>query len=84
MNQNKTGLVLGSFVAFLHLVWSILIALDWAYPLQNFIYKMHSMNNPYVIEPFDIVRSIELIVITFFVGYIAGNVFAFFWNKIYK
>ena len=42
------------------------------------------MNNPYVIEPFDIVRSIELIVITFFVGYIAGNVFAFFWNKIYK
>lgn len=84
MNQHKTGLVLGSFAAFWHLVWVVLVAFGWAQPLMDFIYRMHSLTNPNMVAPFDLMRSVWLIIIAFCVGYVAGNVFAFFWNKIQK
>ncbi len=84
MNQNKTGLVFGSFAAFVHLVWSILIAFGWAQGWMDFVYNLHSLNNPFTVMPFDLMRSLGLIVLTFFVGYIVGNVFAIIWKKFHK
>ena len=84
MNQKKVGLVLGSFVGLIHLVWSLLIAFGWAQPLMNFIYGMHSLNNPFTVMPFSLGRSAGLVVITFAVGCIVGNVFAMIWNKFHK
>ena len=84
MNKHKVGLVLGSFAALIHLGWSILIALGFADPLMDFIYKMHSLNNPFVVAPFDLTRSIELIVIAFIIAYVVGNIFAVLWNKFHK
>ncbi len=84
MNKNKVALVLGSFVGLVHLGWSLLIAFGWAEPLINFIYKMHSLNNPFTVMPFDLMRSVELVVITFLVAYVVGYVFATIWNKIHR
>lgn len=84
MNKNKVALVLGSFVGLVHLVWSVLIAFSLAQPWLNFVYRMHSLNNPFIVEPFNLMRSIGLIIITFLVGYIAGYVFASLWNKFHK
>ena len=84
MNGKNFGLVLGSFAALWHLVWVILIALNWAQPLMDFVYKMHSLNNPLVVMQFDLMRSIGLIVIAFIMGNIVGNVFAIVWNKVHK
>ena len=84
MSAKKTGLVLGSFLGLWHLVWSVLVALGWAQPLLDFIYNMHSLNNPFMVMPFNLGRSVGLIVITFFVGYVVGSVLAMLWNKFHK
>ena len=84
MDKHKVGLVLGFFLGSLHLFWSILIALGFAQPLLDFIYNMHSLNNPFTVMPFDLVRSAGLVVLTSIIGYIVGNTFAMFWNKFHK
>ena len=84
MNKNKIGLVFGSFAGFVHLVWSVLVALGWAQPLINFIYNLHMLANPPVVMAFSISKAIALILVTFAVGYIVGRVFAFLWSKIHN
>ncbi len=84
ISKNKTGLALGLFVGLVHLVWSLLILVGWAGPLLNFIYTMHSISVPITILPFDLGRSIGLILLTGFIGYIVGNIFASIWNKVHK
>jgi hypothetical protein len=81
INHNKAGLVLGSFIGLIHLIWSILVAAGWAQPLADFIYGMHFLNNPFHVKQFEIVTAVELVVITFVVGYVAGNVLALLWQK---
>ena len=84
MNKHKLGLAFGSFMALFHLVWGLLIAFGMAQSLLDFIYNLHSLNTPFMVMPFDIVRTIGLIIFTFLVGYIIGYVFAFCWNKFHK
>jgi hypothetical protein len=84
MNKNRVGLVVGSFLAVVHLVWGVLIALGLAQPLMDFVYSLHSLNNPFTVAPFDFMHSIGLVVVTFLVGYIFGYVFATLWHKIHR
>jgi len=84
MNSHKVGLVLGSFVAFIHLIWSILVGFGWAQGLLNFIYNLHSLSNPLTVLPFDFGRSVGLIIVTFIVGYVVGNIFSWFWRKLHR
>ncbi len=84
LNKNKTGLALGLFVGFLHLVWSVLLALGLAEPLMNFIENLHSIDNATMLLPFDLGRSIGLVLLTLVVGYIFGYIFATIWNKVHK
>lgn len=84
IDKNKTGLTFGFLISFLHLVWSILIALGIAPALLNFILSIHMLNMPITVLPFNLVKAIGLIVITFVVGYIFGWLMAFFWNKCFK
>ncbi len=84
MNSHKVGLVLGSFLGSMHLVWSLFVAFGWAQGILDFIYHLHSLSNPFTVMPFDLGRSIGLIVVTSVIGYILGNVFSFFWKKLHK
>lgn len=84
MNKNKIGLILGSFMGLFHLVWGLLIAFGFAQLLLDFIYNLHSLNNPFTVMPFDLMRTIGLIVVTSLVGYIFGYVFAMLWNKFHQ
>ncbi len=84
MNKNKVALVVGSFASLFHLVWGILIAFGMAQGLLDFIYNLHSLNNPFTVMTFDLMRTIGLIVVTFCVGYVFGYVFAMIWNKLHQ
>lgn len=84
MNKNKTGLIFGSFLAFFHLVWSVLVGLGIAQAWLNFILDMHMINMPITIMPFDLIKAIGLIVLTFVIGYIFGFVFSTIHNKLHK
>ena len=84
MNKNRVALVVGSFASLFHLVWGLLIAFGLAQSLLDFISNLHSLNNPYTVMPFDLTRTIGLIIVTFLVGYVFGYVFAVLWNKLHK
>lgn len=84
MNTHKVGMTLGMLFGLWHLVWSILIALGLAKPLLDFVSMMHSLNNPYIVQPFNLGKSIGLIILTYVIGYFVGTVFATIWNKTHK
>lgn len=83
-NQNKVGLVIGGFVGLLHLAWSVLIALGWAQPLMDFIFKLHMIDPVYHVAAFSLKKAGALVVVTFVVGYVLGLILATLWNKVHK
>ena len=84
INKNETGLTFGFLISSLHVFWSVLVAFGWAQAFMNFVFDIHMLNIPIVIMPFDLVKEVTLIVVTFIIGYIFGWLMAFFWNKCFK
>lgn len=77
-------MALGFFAAFLHLVWSVLLALGWAKPLVDFKTALHGVKISYTLVDFSLAKAVALIVIAFVVAYIIGQIFANIWNKVQK
>ncbi|MFA6521279.1 MAG: hypothetical protein WCT53_02755 [Candidatus Gracilibacteria bacterium] len=84
MHKNRVGLVVGSLMGGLHLLWSILVAFGAAQFLMDWILKLHFLSNPYVIADFNLGFAVGLIALTFAVGYIVGWVLALLWNMMHK
>ena len=84
LSPKKTGLALGAFFGLWHLAWSLLIAIGFAEALLNFIYRLHSLNNPYQVGSFSLTRSVALIVVTSLVGFVFGFFFSKVWNAVHK
>ena len=81
VNPHSTGLVLGAFLALIHLVWSFLVLIGMAQPLLNFIFKLHMMSPVLAISGFTYKRAIGLIIITAVIGYVFGWLLGVIWNK---
>jgi len=82
LNKNQMGLIFGVFLAAVHAVWALLVAvipgllqqfLDW-------VFALHFLSPIYTLTSFDFVNAILLVALTFVVGYIGGWVFATVWN----
>ena len=84
INIGKAGLVLGAVIGGWHLCWSMLVALQLAQPVIDFVFWMHFIKPIYVIEPFEIVRAAILVIVTAGVGFVIGSVFALIWNALHK
>lgn len=84
MNKNKISLVLGCIMGILHLLWSILVAVGIAQSLLDWIYKMHFLNNPFTVAPFNVGTAAMLVVFTFVVGYVLGWIFCLLWDVFHK
>jgi hypothetical protein len=84
IKRYKAGLIVGALVAGLHLIWSALVSLGWAQPVLDFIYKMHFLNNPYIVQAFDPLKVVYLVLMTFVGGYIAGWLFGLLFNELHK
>jgi hypothetical protein len=84
INKHKTGITFGFLISSFHLFWSVLVALGIAQVLLDFIFNIHMLEVPITVMPFNIVKALALIIITFVVGYIFGWLMAFFWNKCLK
>lgn len=84
LNQNKVGLALGGLLALFHAVWAILVAMGQAGPLMDFIFKLHMMQNPFVMNPFNFGLALGLVVLTGVIGYVVGWVFAWVYNQVHK
>lgn len=84
LHPSKVALTLGVLFGGFHLGWSILVALNLAQGLLDFIFGLHMIASPYQVTGFDLMKAGTLIVVTFAVGYGVGFVFANVWNKVHK
>ncbi len=84
INKNKTGLTFGFLISFIHIIWSILVVLGLAQWWLNFVLGVHMLSVQVTVLPFDFIKAITLVIMTFVVGYVFGWLMAFFWNKCFK
>jgi len=84
INANKAGLTLSVAVGGWHLLWSIFVATGWVRPILKFVFWMHFVNPSYTIEPFDLARSVMLILIASVIGYIIGFILSTIWNLLHR
>lgn len=86
LDKNKTGLVVGAFLALFHFVWSILVLLIPS-QLQGFldwVFEIHALAPIWNLTAFNFMNMIWLIILTFVIGYIFGWIFALIANWIHK
>jgi hypothetical protein len=81
---NRTGLVLGLVLGTMHLLWALLVAAGVAQHVMDFIFRLHFIQPVYVIEPFDPLRALALVLLSACVGYGVGAVFALLWNRLHR
>lgn len=84
LNKNETGLALGGLIALVHLAWSLMVMFGWAKMWMDFIFGLHFLNNPFVLNSFSWGTALMLVIITGIVGYILGWIFAWVWNMLHK
>lgn len=84
VDPQKTALFVGGFALLMHAAWSLLIAANFAQPFMDWIYGLHSLNNPFRVMPFDITRTITLLVVAFVFGYVVGWALGMLWNAMHK
>jgi len=84
VNPNGVGLVLGTVISGLHVVWALLVALGWAQAVLDFVFWVHFLTPAYSVTPFVAARALLLIAVTATVGYIIGYTLATLWNWIHR
>ena len=86
LDKNKTGVSLGLFLALIHAVWALCVAIIPG-TLQTFIdwiFKLHSIEPVWVLTSFNLLNAILLVIVTFVIGYVFGWVFAWAHNLLHK
>ena len=73
----KTACIGGFTLSALHACWVVIVASGWAQPVLDFILNLHMLNSPFVVQPFSILVSAELLALTFVIGAFYGLVFSF-------
>ncbi len=81
LNKNRTALTVSLFVGLMHAMWSLMVFMGLGQKMLDMIYRIHFLNNPFVVSPFIATRAVKLIVFTALMGYVVGFVFAFVWNR---
>ncbi|HZQ29960.1 MAG TPA: hypothetical protein VFA93_02695 [Patescibacteria group bacterium] len=84
LNPHKTGLSVGLFVAAVHTVWSLLVALGFAQTLMTWSMNWHMVSGQWSVGAFNLTSALTLIVVSAVVGYVLGYAFATIWNQVHK
>ncbi len=86
LDKNKTGLIVGFFLAILHVIWALIIAVipNQLQSFLNWIFDIHFLEPDWIITTFNLVDAIFLVAVTFVFGYICGYLFALIGNYILK
>lgn len=86
LNKNQVGLVCGVFLAAIHAIWALTVAvvpgllqqfLDW-------VFGLHFLKPVYILTSFNFVDAIFLVVLTFVSGFASGWGFTAIWNWLNK
>ena len=84
ISPSKAGLVLAVLFGGWHLIWAMLVAMHWAQPLIDFIFRLHFITPVYVVGAFNLATAALLIAVTALIGLVIGFVFALVWNRLHQ
>jgi hypothetical protein len=85
VSKNNVGLFVGVVAALVHLGWVVLVAAGVAEKLVTWLLSMHFMEmTGHTFTEFNWLTGLELVVLTFVVGYVAGYVLTLLWGWIVK
>lgn len=84
LNPKKTALTLGVFFAGVHVLWSVLVAFGVAQAVLDFVFWLHMIRAVYLVDTFNLVASLSLILMTLVMGGVVGFVFAKIWNWLHR
>ncbi|HWI14187.1 MAG TPA: hypothetical protein VNT02_08030 [Burkholderiales bacterium] len=77
----SVGLAFGLFLAGFHALWAILVLIGAAQPVMDFIFRLHMIRPPYVVDPFSFGSATALVIVTGLIGFISGWVLGWLWNR---
>jgi len=83
LDPNKISFMVGALLAFFHAVWAMLVAFGFAQALLNWVFWLHFIKNPYMLDSFDLTRALMLVAFTFGVGYVVGWIVTYCWNTLH-
>ncbi|MFA5936117.1 MAG: hypothetical protein WC787_04690 [Patescibacteria group bacterium] len=82
LNARNVGFAIGGMLGLFHLGWGILIALGFAQPLLDMVFRLHMLTPVYTVASFDLMLMIGLVVFTSVAGFCFGFVGATIWNVV--
>jgi hypothetical protein len=82
VSPNRVGLVIAALISGWHILWALLILGGWAQPILDFIFWAHMIKPVYIVQPFNPVAAVILIVLTAAIGYAFGFAGALIWNRL--
>lgn len=84
LSPKKTALALGVFFAVVHILWSALVAFGVAQAVLDFVFWLHMIRAVYLVDTFNLVASLSLVLMTLVMGGVVGFVFAKIWNWLHR
>lgn len=84
LQRHRAGMVLGTFFALLHLLWSAVVYLGLAAETLDFVFRTHYFLVQHATFKPSAYWVVTGVVTAFASGYIVGTVIAFLWNKSYS
>jgi hypothetical protein len=79
---NKPALVVGLFVAAMHVIWALSVALGVGQTYLNWILPLHFIGNLYTVLPFSLLTALMLVVMAFVGSYLATLLFLWLWKHV--
>ncbi|OGJ12577.1 hypothetical protein A3K82_00170 [Candidatus Pacearchaeota archaeon RBG_19FT_COMBO_34_9] len=73
--ENKIAVTVGLFIAIIHALWAIVVALGVGQTYLDWIFPLHFVDSMYGVMDFSIMNAALLIVTTFVAGYLATWLF---------
>src|SRR5262245_59762895 len=84
LSPSRTGMIVGAFTGFWHLLWSVVVGIGVAASFLDWVYGIHFLSNPFHVAQFNIFTALLLVCISFAMGYVIGWFFALLWNALAK
>jgi hypothetical protein len=83
LSITKTGVAVGAAVGGWHALWAALVMLGMGQRFLDYILKLHFIDLPLRVAPFDWTTAGALVGVTAMLGFVAGALFALAWNGLH-